>query len=157
MFIRRATAWLAGEQVTNADMQRFEDGVASRREPVTITTASLAAGATQTGVVPFARAGILLKLVASHACRLRLYATAAARTADAARAVGTNPTDDLTGLINLDAVLPTSGGNLTLNLSSVMAYNADEPVAGQLYYAIENRTAAAATITVTLTFIPEEV
>lgn len=157
MFAKRATDWVTGNEVSAADLNRYENGIASRRETVTITTASLAANAVETGLIPFARAGTLLKLVASHACRLRIYATAAARTADAARAIGTDPSDDLAGLIKLDAVLPTSGGNLSLNLGGVTAYNADDPVAAQLYYAIENRSAAAAVLTATLTFLPEEV
>lgn len=123
------------------------------RGDVSVTTASIADGATQTGVITLGKSSLVLKFTGSCACRIRLYSTAAYRTADAARAPGTDPTGEHG--VMLDIVLPA--GNLTWDLSPLAAVtNDDGPAISDIYYAIQNKSGAAATVTATLTRITLE-
>jgi uncharacterized protein DUF4082 len=67
---------------------------APSRQTATITTASLANNAQETGTVTLAKGYRLLRLTTDKAARVRLYSTTAKRDADLARAVGTDPTGD---------------------------------------------------------------
>jgi hypothetical protein len=123
------------------------------RGDVSVTTASLADGATQTGVITLGKSSLILKFTGSCACRIRLYSTAAYRTADAARPPGTDPTGEHG--VMLDIVLPA--GNLTWDLSPLAAVtNDDGPPISDIYYAIQNKSGAAAAVTATLTRITLE-
>jgi hypothetical protein len=123
------------------------------RGDVTVTTASLADGATQTGVITLGKSSLILKFTASCACRIRLYSTSAYRTADAARPPGTDPTGEHG--VMLDIVLPA--GNSTWDLSPLAAVtNDDAPPISDIYYAIQNKSGAAAAVTATLTRITLE-
>lgn len=64
------------------------------RTTASATTASLASGAGADVTIPLAKGYRLLDITTSRAARVRLYATAADRTADVARAIGTDPTGD---------------------------------------------------------------
>jgi hypothetical protein len=65
------------------------------RATASATTASLAAGATDSATaIALDTTYRLLSIQTSRPARVRLYATAAARTADAGRAVGTDPLAD---------------------------------------------------------------
>ena len=77
---------------------------------------------------------MILHVEASAPCRLRLYGTAAQRTADAARLVSEPPPAE-SGLF-LDYVFET--GDLSGFLDPVVvAYNADDPVTSQIYASVE--------------------
>ncbi len=67
------------------------DDVPGRRETVSHTTASLADAATENSDLALGSAGMIRKITADRSCRIRLYTTSAYRTADAARAIGTDP------------------------------------------------------------------
>jgi hypothetical protein len=139
-------------QVATTAFVLANSGSASRGD-VSVTTASLADGATQTGVITLGRSSLVLKFTGSCACRIRLYSTAAYRTADAARAPGTDPTGEHG--VMLDIVLPA--GNLTWDLSPLAAVtNDDGPAISDIYYAIQNKSGAAAAVTATLTRITLE-
>lgn len=64
------------------------------RATAVYTTASLADGAEETGTVAMATAYRILRVQLDEPARVRVYATAAQRTADAARPIGTDPTGD---------------------------------------------------------------
>ncbi len=136
------------------DALLFADGTSQTtsgmpsRTSATYTTASLAAGARESGVVPMAPGYRLLRLRTDRLARVRLYATAAHRDADAARAIGTDPTADH-GLA-LDYVT-TATSVLTLSpLVDGFADSAAVPIT------VDNRDAAAGTVTVTLTYVRTE-
>lgn len=145
----------AGDNSTKVATTAFvlaNSGGATRGD-VSVTTASLADGATQTGVITLGKSSLVLKFTGSCACRIRLYSTAAYRTADAARAPGTDPTGEHG--VMLDIVLPA--GNLTWDLSPLAAVtNDDGPAISDIYYAIKNMSGAAAAVTATLTRITLE-
>lgn len=94
-------------------------------------------GATGTGVVVLALWASLLKVTLSAPARFRLYRTAAQRTADASRAVGTDPVGDA---VLLDVKLTAAG---TLWLNPVVDVASDSTT---FYWAID------ATADVTLTW-----
>ncbi len=123
-------------------------GVGSRSD-ITITTASLADNATENDVAPLGRSFIPLRIEVDRNCRVRFYQTAAARTADAARAPGTDPTGEhgvildvrlngTTGLI-WDVTDPTTG--------TCMEAAFDENIA----YAITNESGSTSTVEVIVT------
>jgi hypothetical protein len=123
------------------------------RATAAYTTASLAAGATETGTVTLTASYRLLRIVCSAAARVRLYTTAAKRTADAARPIGTDPTGDH-GLM-LEAVL--TAGVLALDLSpTVDGFDGKATPDGAIPVAVTNTGASAAAITTTVTWLRTE-
>lgn len=129
-------------------------GSAPARADVAVTTASLANNAVETGTIAVGKSSIAVALTASAACRVRFYSTAAGRTADAARLIGTDPLGE--HRLMLEVVIPAS--NLTWDLSPLAAItNDDSPPTSTIYYAIQNLSGAPAAITVTLSRIVIEV
>lgn len=123
------------------------------RATVTVVTAALADLATEDLLFALAPSFRLLRVQTDAAARVRLYATAADRTADASRPVGTDPTADH-GVI-LDHV--TTVGDLDWRLSPIVdGSSMDAPPVANIAAAITNRSGAARTISVTLTFVPTE-
>lgn len=113
-------------------------------DPARITTASLAVGATHQAVLAYAPVRIT-GVTTSVPARVRVYQTAAYRTADAARLSTVDPTGDH-GLL-LEVV--TATGALAVTLSpQVVGYNGDTPKASALYVAITNRHTGASAIDV---------
>jgi len=86
---------------------------AEDQQEVVYTTASLTNNASEDGTPTLVKMGILTGIETDRAARVRVYATAAERTADAAREVGTDP-DDGSGVF-LDVV--TTSEKLAINLS----------------------------------------
>lgn len=111
------------------------------------TTASLAAGVTETGTVPFpGKSGIIVETTTSAPARLRLYGTAALRDADLARPLGTDPS----GLHGLLLELVTTAPTLDfINAPPVSVSNSDGPRVSDLYYAIENQSGITQALTFT--------
>lgn len=129
-------------------------GASIARADTTFTTASLANAATENGTVALGKSGIIYAATLSAPGRLRLYATSAERTADAARVAGVDPGFN-SGLL-LDLLLNTDTG-LTWALSPKAVFeNGDSPVTTSIYYAVENLSGAAAAITVTITAVTLE-
>lgn len=126
----------------------------STRTTASITTASLASLAAESGTVTLAKGYRLLQLQTDRPARVRLYTTAAKRDADAARALGANPTAGDHGLM-LEVV--TATGVLTLDLSpTVDGFNGDTTPSSTVYYAVTNLDTATGTVTVTLTWVRTE-
>jgi len=120
----------------------------------TITTASLATGASESGSVAIFRSFMLLEVQYSCKARVELYATAAARTADASRAWGTIPT--LYAQNELISDTQESTGAATWVMSpAALGFNADSPRTTTIYYRVANLDTPQA-VTITLTVLQME-
>ena len=121
-------------------------GSALIQSTVTKTTASLAVNAVETGVIALGKVAIILKLTADRACRVRLYATSALRTADASRALGIAVSAGSNEPLLEAAPIP---GFLALDLFDVpTVYNGDATPVSNIYYAIQNLSASTHTVQV---------
>lgn len=122
----------------------FEDG--GIRNLDTITTSSLADEAEDTGEVEIARTSLVKHIEVSDDCRVRMYKTAAHRTADAARDFGDisfNGTDH--GII-LDILFD---GVTEWELSpEAICSNGDDPITRDIYWAVQNLSGGTTTIDV---------
>ena len=117
------------------------------------TTASLAAGASESGTITLAAGYRLYRITCSAPCRVRLYSTAAKQAADCARPVGTDPTGDH-GLI-LEWVAVT--GLLAADLSPLVdGFDGKTTPDGAIPITIANTNAGVATLTVTFVWIRSE-
>lgn len=116
---------------------------------IVIATASLADNATENAVALMGKHAIVRRIQSNRAARVRAYSTSAARAADAARAIGTEPANGVDGLL-LEAVF--AAGNLALNArQAAILHNADAPAQQAIYWAIQNRSGAAGAVEVTIT------
>jgi hypothetical protein len=119
------------------------------REDVSKTTASLADQASETGVITMATGYRISKIVTSVPARVRLYATAAKRDADATRAIGDDPTGDH-GLM-LEYI--TATGLLSAALSPMVdGYSLEATPSEDIPYTITNLSGGNSPVTVTLTW-----
>lgn len=122
------------------------------RTTATYTTASIADLAEETGTITMKKGYRLLRIQTDKASRVRIYTKAAARTADAARAIGTDPTGDH-GLIM--EYVATAAVNVGLS-PIVEGFNDETVPANTIPIAIQNRSGSTGTITLTLTYIETE-
>lgn len=131
----------------------IEDNIQTEQEDVVKTTASLANDASEDGTVSLGKTFVLNKIAADRECRVRLYQTAAFRTADAARPVGIDPEGEH-GLI-CDFNLTT--GNLTWNSSPIPnGANGDTSRTADIYYSIQNKSGGSSTVEVTFSVVKIE-
>lgn len=131
-------------------------GNVAGRMSTTITTGSLAQNATENLTVTLAKSFALGKVITSGPTRIRLYSTAADRTADATRAATTAvPYGTQHGVIT-DLVLDTS--DKWTWIMSPLAYGANEETtpSTSISYAITNLSTSTTTITITFWFTSEE-
>lgn len=123
------------------------------RTTVAVTTVALADLAEATLNIALAKSFVLLSVETDRAARVRAYSTAAYRTADAARAIGDAPLG-LHGVI-IDTV--TAPGSLIDNGAPLVAGASLEAVpSNNIPLSVQNRSGAASTVTVTITFIALE-
>lgn len=121
------------------------------RTTATITTASLAVNATEDSTVTLAAGYRLLGFDSDRACRVRLYTTSAARTADAARAIGTD-VDIATDHGLVFEYVATAAADVDLSpLVDGMC-----PTGTTVYYAIENRSGGTSAVQIILDYIRTE-
>lgn len=113
------------------------------------TTASLASMSSEVGNLTMAPSYRVLSVTVDKASRVRLYTTSSARTADASRAPGTDPTGDHG--VMLDLVF-TGAGTLTLSPT----VDGFLPSGSSVPYSIQNRDAATGTVTANLTWVRTE-
>ncbi|HXE60891.1 MAG TPA: hypothetical protein VN607_09295, partial [Gemmatimonadaceae bacterium] len=119
---------------------------------VTYTTASLADGATEVGTIAMpagAREADMEALETDHTAWVRCYATAAARLADSARPITSDPTPGtgvLADFLPLGTTIPCG--------PPVGLYNGDTPQGNVIYIAITNKSGGSTTITATFTLRP---
>jgi hypothetical protein len=122
------------------------------RTTASVTTASLADLAVETGTINFPDGARLLKLDVDIACRVRLYVTSAQRTADAARAIGTE-IDITTDHGLLFEYVATAGIDTYLS-PSVDIYEGDGETS--TYYSIQNRSGSTDTVTAIFDYLRTE-
>jgi hypothetical protein len=123
-------------------------GSMPQRGTVSKTTASLAAGASEAGTIDLGRSYRLMTISTSAPARVRLYTTTAKRDADAARALGTDPTGDH-GLMLEVASTPTV---LAMDLSpTVDGFTTGGSTA--VPYTVTNASGSAAAIAVSFLWI----
>jgi hypothetical protein len=123
------------------------------RATATKTTASLAANASESGTVTITRGYRLYTLQTNRPARLRLYTTTAKRDADAARAIGTDPTGDH-GLI-LEFI--TTATVLTADLSPMVdGFDGKPTPDGAIPYRITNLDTSTGTVVLTLGYVRTE-
>ena len=118
---------------------------------VTVTTASLADAATENGTVLLGKTATVQILTVDRACWVRLYATAADRTADNARVLGT-PADPTTNILG-EWSFTASGTQRRLG---IIVYNGDSPRTGLIYYSIVNKSGGTHTVAATFTRLVQE-
>lgn len=124
------------------------------RASASTTTASLADQATDSvTTISLKKAFTLLSLTVDRACRVRLYSTAAARTADASRAIGVDPAASA-GVI-LDYYANTGAGTYPLS-TLVFGANLDVSPSATSYLSVTNRSGSTSTVTVGLSYVPME-
>lgn len=123
------------------------------RKTLSVATSSLADKAEWTGTAAFGLGYRLMAITTSAPCRVRIYATVAQRTADAGRAVGTDPT----GNHGLLFEFISSTGNLASGLTpAVDCYNLESTPVVTNAIAIQNLSGAAATITTSFIYLTTE-
>ena len=94
----------------------------------------------------------MYKIQTSHAAWVRLYVSAAARTADVSRAQGTDPAYDA-GVVT---EIITTGSSTVIMAPAVHGFNDESPVTTNIPVAVTNLSGSSATITVTLTLLQVE-
>lgn len=126
-------------------------GAFEARTTATLTTSSLSDGATENASLTMQAGYRLLKIETDVAARVRVYDSTTSRTADASRAIGTDPTSPH-GVI-LDFVTTASVLSWWLN-PLVDGYTADASTTVPV--AVTNLSGASDTVTVTLTYVRSE-
>lgn len=130
-----------------------DTGAVTSRVTSTFTTPSLASGASWSGLIPLSVGYRLYRIATSVPARVRLYATAAQRDADASRPVGTDPTGDH-GLL-FEFVTTTGLLSATLN-PLVDGATFDTPLASNVPATVTRTGAGTGTVDVTLTYAVTE-
>jgi hypothetical protein len=120
------------------------------RATTSVTTASIANGASDNVSITIPATYALLKIQTSHAAWVTLYTDTASRTSDASRTENTDPLPG-TGVI---AEVITSGATTQLISPGTIGFSSDG--AGTSYARIKNKSGATAAITVTLTYVKLE-
>lgn len=126
-------------------------GAFEARTTATLTTSSLSDGATENASLTMQPGYRLLKIETDVAARVRVYDSTTSRTADASRAIGTDPTAPH-GVI-LDFVTTASVLSWWMN-PLVDGYTADASTTVPV--AVTNLSGATDTVTVTLTWVRSE-
>jgi hypothetical protein len=129
-------------------------GFTGERTTLTLITGSIAADATETGTLSLSTStAALLSIVADQPCWLRFYASADARTADAARDIDTRGTPG-TGLL-AEFVFDTAGQLIPVSPVAILA-SEDAVPSVDVYYAVQNLSGASTAITITPLILPLE-
>jgi hypothetical protein len=117
-------------------------------------SSSLAAGATDSShTLTIGKGCLLIKLATDYPAWVRIYASAADQSADASRAITTDPTAG-TGVL-LEVV--TTAGALSVDLSpAVIASSLESSPGTTLHFTITNKDSVTRTIATTVTLIPVE-
>lgn len=138
-------------------------GGALSRTTASITTASLSTLGVENGTIAMAKTIGLIAIYASTQCRVRLYSTVAQQTLDAARPFSVPPTAGTQHGVICDLQLdnnsvPSGVFPTTWYMASpAFGSNCDTPPTANLYYSIENLSGTTSPVTVTFTYLAEEV
>ena len=123
------------------------------RNTVSVTTPSIADGASANISLTGYKSYMLLKIDTGRAAWVTLYVDAASRTADASRSETTDPTPG-SGVI---AEVITTGATSQLITPAVMGFNNNSPADSTIYAKVVNKSGSTNTISVTLTLLELEV
>ena len=96
------------------------------------------------------------KVTVNHPTRIRLYSTAAARTADASRPNSIPPTPGSQHGVIADLYLDESGKFTWICSPAIIGANADGSQITSIYAAITNLDSVSRAITVTIYFVAQE-
>lgn len=132
---------------TRLDALEAAPGTEPSRATVTVTTSSLATGASETLAVALGKSSVLHKVTTSRAAHVRGYATAARRTADAARSDTTAPAAEV---LEFQATTTASALSASPAGERPLVANLDSPVATTIYLSVRN-DGALGTVQVDLT------
>ncbi len=124
------------------------------RKTVQLSTSSLAADATDSAhTLAVGKGCMAIKIETDYPAWVRVYATAAAQSADAARAMTTDPLPGSGVLLEVYTVT----GALSINLSpAAHCYSLETSPGTTLTVTVTNKDTTTRTITVTLTIVPLE-
>jgi len=124
------------------------------RRTVTVTSNLIAQNASDSGkVIALGKACLAVKIETDYPAWVRIYSTAAAQAADAARTIDTDPTGEHGVLLEV----LTTNSNLALNLSPAAAcFSLEDTPGTTLPVTIVNKDSVERAITVTVTVIPIE-
>jgi hypothetical protein len=123
------------------------------RATVSKTTSSLAAGSWQATTIALANGYRLYRVTCSAPARVRLYATAAQRDADASRAMGASPSG------NHGLVFEFIGGTGLLSMDvtpCIEGFDGKATPDGAIPLTVDNTGTSSATITVTIDWVRSE-
>lgn len=143
--------------ITAAALNTIEAGITAAthvRATATATTSSLAANASDSSQnITLGQGFTALSIRTTRPARVRLYSTAAARTADLSRAIGTDPASSA-GVI-LDYV--TIAANTTYSLSPlVTGANLEASPTDAISMTVTNLDSTTGTVTVTVVWLRTE-
>lgn len=124
----------------------------AERATATATTAAIADGATEDGVIAVAKTATMLSITVDRAARVIFYSSAAARTADAGRPLGTPATAGMGVLAEFSFAAP---GTIECGPLPDLT-NLDVSPTSDIYYAITNQSGSAGTIQVDVLYVPIE-
>ena len=113
-----------------------------------------------TGFIIMAKSINVLIVLIDQPCRVRLYSTAAARNADLTRMTTIPPTPGTQHGVIMDLVLSTAAvGSFPATwflAPAAIGNNDDNPASSNIYYTVDNLTASAKAINVTISYLPIE-
>jgi hypothetical protein len=127
------------------------------RAVVTKTTGSLANLAEATGTVDLGKSFLLLKITVDRDARVRLYSTAAARTADSARTFGTDPTPGTQHGVICDVLVTAADGLVWILSPQAPGSCMEASVTRSIPYAIQNVSGSTSTVQVNFTVVETEI
>lgn len=122
------------------------------RSTVNGTVTSLANAATGNTTIVGFKSYALYSVLTSTAAWVRIYSSAAARTADASRSLGSDP---IPGAGVLAEVI-TTGNTSQAITPGVLGFNNEVPVGTNIYIAVTNYSGVTQNVTVTLTILQLE-
>lgn len=125
----------------------------SSRTTASATTGALVVGGTGNISITGFKTYALLGMAVGIPAWVRLYASAAARTADASRLETEDP---LPGSGIIAEVITTSVSQIVAFTPATIGFNGDNPAANTIYASVKNKGSGLATIQVTLTLLQLE-
>jgi hypothetical protein len=134
------------------DLDNHPTDLLASRAALAGTTASLANAATGNLQITGYKGYMLYKIQTSAAAWVRIYTDAASRSADSARAEGTDPTPG-SGVI---AEVITTGAQTILISPGAIGFNNESSPTTAIELAVTNKSGGTTTITVTLTAVKLE-
>lgn len=117
---------------------------------------TLAANTTENDTLTMAKMFTAYKVTVNYPTRIRLYSTAAARTADASRPNSIPPTPGSQHGVIADLYLDESGKFTWICSPAIIGANADGSQITSIYAAITNLDSVSRAITVTIYFVAQE-